>query len=83
MTAPAGRGQPISPATKDRRTVAQTGAKTPVPEPMRSVRTLGPAQKAELYILDVETEVSKLVLSSTDILFEAPNWHPDGRAGSW
>jgi TolB protein len=85
VTAPAGRGQPMSPATTDRRTVverdevARAEAKSPVPEPMRSARTLGPDQRSELYILDVETEASTLLLSSTDVLFEAPNWHPDGR----
>jgi TolB protein len=49
------------------------------PEPMRYARRLGPGQRAELYILDTETGISQLLLSSTDMLFEAPNWHPEGR----
>jgi Tol biopolymer transport system component len=30
-------------------------------------------------VLDVETGDSQLLLGSTDVLFEAPNWHPGGR----
>lgn len=41
-------------------------------------RTLSPSQRAELYVLDVETGESTLVHSSTSLLFEAPNWTPDG-----
>jgi Tol biopolymer transport system component len=48
-------------------------------EPVRQARRLRPGQRAELHVLDVETGVSQLLLSSTDVLFEAPNWHPDGR----
>ena len=48
-------------------------------ESVRYARHLRPGQRAELYVLDVETGVSQLVLSSTFVLFEAPNWHPDGR----
>jgi Tol biopolymer transport system component len=50
-----------------------------VPEPVRYARVLQPGQRAELYVLDVETGASELLLSSTEVLFEAPNWHPDGR----
>jgi TolB protein len=42
-------------------------------------RTLSPGQRAELYVLDVETGTSTLVTSSTELLFEAPNWTPDGQ----
>jgi TolB protein len=42
-------------------------------------RTLRPGQRAELHVLDVETGASQLLLASTDMLFEAPNWHPGGR----
>ena len=46
---------------------------------VRHARRLWPGQQAELHVLDVETGASQLLLSSTDVLFEAPNWHPDGR----
>lgn len=42
-------------------------------------RTLAPKQRAELYVLDVTTGQSTLVLSSSTLLFEAPNWTPDGK----
>jgi TolB protein len=58
---------------------AQATTENPAPEPVRYARTLGPGQRAELHILDVETGTSQLLLSSTDVLFEAPNWHPEGR----
>ncbi|MET7701490.1 hypothetical protein [Streptomyces sp. NPDC005485] len=47
--------------------------------PVRYTRTLLPRQRAELYVLDVDNGDSRLALSSEDQLFEAPNWHPDGR----
>jgi TolB protein len=47
--------------------------------PIRWARRLRPGQLAELHIVDVETGASRLVLSSTQRLFEAPNWHPAGR----
>jgi len=46
---------------------------------VRLGRQLGPGQRAELRILDVEAGVDRLLLASGDRLFEAPNWHPDGR----
>jgi len=46
---------------------------------VRQARRLRPGQQAELHVLDVETGASQLLLSSTGVLFEAPNWHPDGR----
>ncbi len=49
------------------------------PESVRYARTLGSGQRAELYVLDVQTGDSQLLLTSTDVLFEAPNWHPEGR----
>ena len=41
-------------------------------------RTLRPGQRAELFVIDVGTGEQRLVLSSTELLFEAPNWSPDG-----
>ena len=41
-------------------------------------RTLRPGQRAELLVIDVGTGERRLVLSSTELLFEAPNWSPDG-----
>ena len=41
-------------------------------------RTLRPGQRSELYVVDVETNTHRLVFSSDDVLFEAPNWLPDG-----
>ncbi|TCM49025.1 PD40 domain-containing protein [Kribbella sp. VKM Ac-2568] len=40
-------------------------------------RTLRPGQRAELFVIDVGTGEQRLVLSSTELLFEAPNWSPD------
>jgi TolB protein len=44
-----------------------------------SPRMLRPRQRAELYVLDVVTRESTLVTSSSTLLFEAPNWTPDGQ----
>jgi TolB protein len=41
-------------------------------------RTLRPNQRAELHVLDVTTGDTDLVFSSSTLLFEAPNWTPDG-----
>jgi TolB protein len=41
-------------------------------------RTLRPGQRADLYVLDTGTGESTLVTSSSTLLFEAPNWTPDG-----
>jgi Tol biopolymer transport system component len=57
----------------------KTDAENTAGAPVRYARSLLTGQRAELHILDVETEASQLLLSSTDTLFEAPNWHPDGR----
>jgi TolB protein len=43
-------------------------------------RTLRPRQRAELYVVDVVTGESTLVMSSSTLLFEAPNWTPDGQS---
>ncbi|MFC6156087.1 TolB family protein [Kribbella jiaozuonensis] len=40
-------------------------------------RTLRPGQRSELYVVDVTSGEHRLVFSSSDILFEAPNWTPD------
>lgn len=42
-------------------------------------RTLRPHQRAELYVVDVLSGASRLVTSSSTLLFEAPNWTPDGK----
>ena len=42
-------------------------------------RTLRPGQSAQLFTIDVATGEQTLVFESTDVLFEAPNWTPDGR----
>lgn len=41
-------------------------------------RTLRPGQRAELHVIDVTTGERELVYSSSTLLFEAPNWTPDG-----
>lgn len=48
-------------------------------EPLRYKFKLLPGQRAELYVLDVETGVSELLFASTEQLFESPNWHPSGQ----
>ncbi len=42
-------------------------------------RTFLPGQRAELFVVDVETGDRRLVQSSSSLLFEAPNWTADGR----
>jgi Tol biopolymer transport system component len=42
-------------------------------------RTLRPGQRAQLFIADADTGATTLVAESRDLLFEAPNWTPDGR----
>ena len=46
--------------------------------PVADFRTLGPNQSAQLWLLDIETGQSRLLVSSERQLFEAPNWHPSG-----
>ncbi|ALV47143.1 biopolymer transporter Tol [Arthrobacter alpinus] len=41
-------------------------------------RQLRNGQRAELYVIDVETAEATLRYSSHTLLFEAPNWSPDG-----
>ncbi|KHK95242.1 biopolymer transporter Tol [Microbacterium mangrovi] len=43
-----------------------------------SYRTLGPNQSAHVHIYDTDTGADVVILESTDILFEAPNWSRDG-----
>ncbi|TDE90059.1 biopolymer transporter Tol [Occultella glacieicola] len=43
------------------------------------MRVLRPGQRAELFIVDVETGERRLVYESSALLFEAPNWTPDGK----
>lgn len=42
-------------------------------------RRLGERQAAELYVLNVDTGERRLVHRSESVLFEAPNWTPDGQ----
>lgn len=42
-------------------------------------RTLLPGQRAELIVADVTTGALHTVYASDTLLFEAPNWTPDGR----
>ena len=42
-------------------------------------RDFRPGQRAELFVLDVATGARRLVLASSTLLFEAPNWTRDGR----
>lgn len=41
-------------------------------------REFVPGQSARLYVYDLETDASRLVFESTELLFEAPNWTPGG-----
>ncbi|MEU4197818.1 biopolymer transporter Tol [Kribbella sp. NPDC026611] len=41
-------------------------------------RTLRPGQRSELYVVDVASNEHRLVFSSETVLFEAPNWTPQG-----
>jgi len=41
-------------------------------------RKLLPGQRAELYLIDVDTAEATLRYTSHTMLFEAPNWSPDG-----
>ena len=43
-------------------------------------RTLQPGQRAQLFVLDVASGSSRLVAESSSLLFEAPNWTPDGES---
>lgn len=42
-------------------------------------RRLRPGQRAELCELDIASGAVRRLLRSKTVLFEAPNWHPDGR----
>lgn len=41
-------------------------------------RTLRPGQRAQLFTINVTTGATTLVYESDSLLFEAPNWTPDG-----
>ncbi|WP_298460735.1 biopolymer transporter Tol [uncultured Cellulomonas sp.] len=43
-------------------------------------RTLRTGQRAELHVVDVVTGDDRIVHESSTLLFEAPNWTPDGRS---
>ncbi|MBK8446037.1 MAG: PD40 domain-containing protein [Micropruina sp.] len=43
-----------------------------------TARQLKPGQRAELYVYDLATDHATLVTQSGSLLFEAPNWTPDG-----
>jgi Tol biopolymer transport system component len=42
-------------------------------------RALAAGQTSDLYIHDLETGASRLRFRADDLLFEAPNWSPDGK----
>jgi Tol biopolymer transport system component len=42
-------------------------------------RTLRPGQRAQLFVVDADSGETTLIAESSDLLFEAPNWTPDGR----
>ena len=42
-------------------------------------RDLKPGQRTEIWIATVAGDAPELVLTSDDLLLEAPNWAPDGR----
>lgn len=54
-------------------------ARTTSAQPVRWARRLRAGQRAELWIVDIDTGTSRLLLHSTQRLFEAPHWHPSGR----
>jgi len=43
-------------------------------------RGFAPGQSATLWVYDIEADAAREVLSSDRLLFEAPNWTPDGAA---
>jgi len=43
-------------------------------------RTLRPRQRAELYVIDVETAETRRIHRSTKVLIESPTWARDGRS---
>lgn len=43
-------------------------------------RQLCEGQRAELYVIEVESSAATLRFSSDTMLFEAPNWSPDGKS---
>ncbi|MFF1878417.1 TolB family protein [Leifsonia sp. NPDC058230] len=43
-------------------------------------RQLREGQRAELYVIDVRSGEATLRFTSNQLLFEAPNWSPDGRS---
>ena len=46
----------------------------------QQARTLQPGQRSQLFTYDLATGTSTLVVESTSVLFEAPNWTVDGGA---
>ena len=42
-------------------------------------RTLRPGQRAQLFVVDVDSGERRLVHESATLLFEAPNWTADGQ----
>ncbi|MFO1034181.1 MAG: hypothetical protein U1E15_08970 [Hyphomicrobiales bacterium] len=47
--------------------------------PQPKFRTLQPGQRAELWVWDLGQGKARLLHASATQLFEAPNWHVDGR----
>ncbi|MFJ5985773.1 TolB family protein [Lentzea sp. NPDC092896] len=80
MTSPEqeGRAENSAPGKADQQPTITIGG-TKLPADLPSGRELLPGQRADLRVLDVATGESELVLSSTERLIEAPQFHPDGR----
>ena len=54
------------------------GSGTPFDNEKIRPRQLRPGQRSQLWVANVETGSSEMLLESTELLFEAPNWTSDG-----
>ena len=60
-------------------TASAPGTSTPGWGDSPPPRTLAPGQRAQLWVADVASGDRALLLESSDLLFEAPNWTMDGQ----
>jgi Tol biopolymer transport system component len=51
-----------------------------VDDELMATRQLRPGQRTEVWVFDVGDGVPELVYTTDELLLEAPNWAPDGRA---
>jgi TolB protein len=49
----------------------------PAVPPLLPLRTLRPGQRSQVYVVDLDQDIPRLV-HDTDLLLEASNWAPDG-----